>query len=133
MFILMREPYADDATLGTMATPFGNFFILERPWLDNQRGKSCIPEGDYECRKRWSPHFKRHLYGVMDVPGRGDILIHSGSYIEHSLGCLLLGLTTFTIKTADGSKRGIGLSRVAVDKLHDAMQWQPFTLSIRRK
>ena len=126
---LIREPYKPDATLGTLATPFGNYFTLERPWLDNARGISCIPEGTYECRKRWSPSFKRNLYGLLDVPERGDILIHNGSWVTNSLGCILIGKTTFV---ADG-RRGIGLSRLATQEFIDRMNFEPFTLSITRR
>ncbi len=34
---------------------------IELPWLENQRRISCIPEGTYVIKKRYSPKFKWHL------------------------------------------------------------------------
>lgn len=126
---LVRDPYQPDATTGTMATPFGNYVTIERPWLDNARGISCIPEGTYSCRKRYSNHFKRNLYGVFEVPGRGDILIHNGSWPTDSLGCILIGKTTFVAQ----GRRGIGLSRLSTQEFIDKMNFEPFTLTIVRR
>jgi hypothetical protein len=50
-------------------------YTIELPWKNNQAGASCIPEGNYELTKRWSPKFGRHLQ-ILNVPGRELILIH---------------------------------------------------------
>jgi hypothetical protein len=61
---------------------------LERPWLDNKVGVSCIPVGMYE--------FKRDTYGrhqwfrVIDVPHRTHIEMHEGTKPKHSEGCILM-------------------------------------------
>ncbi|MDP9042340.1 MAG: DUF5675 family protein, partial [Bacteroidota bacterium] len=41
-------------------------YTIELPWQNNLARVSCIPEGRYELRKRWSPRFLRHLQ-VMNV------------------------------------------------------------------
>lgn len=38
-----------------------------------------------------SPKYKRRLYRVTNVPGRGGILIHSGNTTKDIVGCILLG------------------------------------------
>jgi len=63
---------------------------LELPWLDNASGKSCIPEGAYPVRRRYSAKHADH-YHVQDVPGRAYILFHPGNYTHQLLGCLLPG------------------------------------------
>lgn len=32
-----------------------SYFTVERPWMENQRGISCIPEGKYEVAFREYP------------------------------------------------------------------------------
>ena len=63
---------------------------VERPWLDNRKGESCIPAGDYECRRVSSPKFG-NTFEVTAVPGRSEILFHKGNISDDSLGCILVG------------------------------------------
>ena len=82
------SPYG---TFGAMTIDGRAFCVtLERPDLGNQPQVSCIPIGDYECRRKKSPKFG-YTFEVMSVPGRGDILFHAGNYVKDSLGCILLG------------------------------------------
>lgn len=61
---------------------------IELPWRNNRRSESCIPEGLYNLRDRYSPHFGRHLE-IMDVPGRDLILFHPANDARHELrGCI---------------------------------------------
>lgn len=78
-------------------TPFA--LTLERPWLDNQVGLSCIPEGNYTClRCRNSPDYNYqdsprfgNTFQVFNVPGRSKILFHKGNIDDDTHGCILLG------------------------------------------
>lgn len=64
--------------------------ILERPWLDNQRSVSCIPEGIYTVRKNPPKESRPYTYFRFDsVPSRSNILIHRGNEPDDSQGCLL--------------------------------------------
>lgn len=63
---------------------------LELPWANNEPNKSCIPKGEYLCKKVISPH-RGEVYQVMDVPNRTAILIHKGNWTTDSLGCILVG------------------------------------------
>jgi hypothetical protein len=61
---------------------------IELPWKENQRRISCIPEGRYELKKRYTPRFGDHLL-VKDVPGRTNILLHAfNDALAESKGCI---------------------------------------------
>ena len=66
------------------------FFTLELPWLNNQRNISCIPEGVYSMRKRYSEKYKWHLH-VIGTKGRSWILMHHGNFYDDIRGCILVG------------------------------------------
>ena len=81
---------------------------LERPWADNKRGVSCIPDGEYQVRKWHNDEAeeagKRITYNhfqVLDVPDRTGILIHVGNYVDQIEGCILPG-THFADMNKDG-------------------------------
>ncbi len=63
---------------------------LERPWLDNKKGVSCIPTGIYLCKRVNSPKFG-NTFEVTGVPGRDAILFHKGNIMDDSHGCILVG------------------------------------------
>lgn len=89
---LLRVAYRNDGTPGVLLlngdTPFA--LSLERPWLDNTVGKSCIPVGTYTCRRVQSPKFG-NTFEVTSVPGRSAILFHKGNVDDDSHGCILVG------------------------------------------
>ncbi len=35
--------------------------VIELPWIENKKQVSCIPEGVYELKPRFSEKFKHHL------------------------------------------------------------------------
>ncbi|MBG7617459.1 MAG: hypothetical protein IZT57_03725 [Chloroflexi bacterium] len=63
---------------------------LERQWLDNASNVSCIPEGEYLCKRVNSPRFG-DTFEVSDVSGRSHILFHKGNLDDDSHGCILVG------------------------------------------
>lgn len=63
---------------------------LEREWLDNARNISCIPAGEYVCKRVNSPKFGS-TFEVTEVPGRSHILFHKGNIDDDSHGCILIG------------------------------------------
>jgi hypothetical protein len=66
---------------------------MEPPWRDNKRNISCIPPGEYDfvyMPKSYSGKY-RDCYHVKDVPGRSEILIHSGNTADQTKGCILPG------------------------------------------
>lgn len=78
----------------------GDVFIchtIELPWKDNRKGVSCIPEGRYELRKRFSPRFRWHLL-VKGVPGRSMILIHPANDAARELRGCIAPVSTLTAR-----------------------------------
>lgn len=63
---------------------------LELSWKNNQREISCIPQGKYIVKRRYSPKYKDH-FEVTNVKNRTAILIHAGNYYIHTNGCILVG------------------------------------------
>ena len=85
-------------------------YSIELPWKNNAAGISCIPEGSYEAKKRWSPKFKWHLH-LTDVPNREMILVHPANNALLELrGCM----APVTVLTAAGEGSS---SRLAFGKL----------------
>jgi len=74
--------------LDAKGVPFA--LTLERPWLNNAVGSSCIPAGEYVCKRVNSPKFGS-TFEVVNVPGRTEILLHKGNLMEDSHGCILIG------------------------------------------
>lgn len=122
---LEQRVYLSDRTLSSLYDPRGGLIakILERQWLNNARGLSCIPEGLYLVTKEdpipeddplteenesggRKPRNYKH-FRIHDVPGRSGILIHPGVDINHSEGCQLPGsrFTDSAHPTLEGSKK----------------------------
>lgn len=73
-------------------------FTVERPWRDNRRFESCIPEGTYWLHYRESGtvwrttgHEFRRGYEVMGVEGRDDIMLHPANSMYDLEGCIGVG------------------------------------------
>jgi len=61
---------------------------IELPWKKNETKVSCIPEGKYFIKKRYSNKFKWHLE-IIDVKNRSLILFHpANNAIQELKGCI---------------------------------------------
>jgi hypothetical protein len=81
---------------------------IELPWNNNMPRDSCIPEGEYELRKRWSQRFGNHFI-LVSVPDRSQILMHpANDALKELKGCI--APVSFLI----GEGRGL-LSRKALE------------------
>lgn len=101
---------------------------VERPWLNNQIGISCIPTGQYLCRRVNSPKFG-WTFEVTGVSGRTEILFHSGNIMDDSHGCIILGESFEPWKTGQLS---IASSKVAFGQFMREMEKQDsFKLTIK--
>jgi hypothetical protein len=104
-------------------------YCIELPWHNNNPSISCIPEGTYELKKRYSPKHQWHVI-VTKVPGRQYILIHAANdAIKELKGCI----APVSELTAPGKGNK---SRVVVAKLYahifDALEkMEPVFLTIK--
>ena len=111
MVIHLTRTYFPEGTNGKLECD-GKFicYIIELPWKNNEKRVSCIPEGKYFIRKRYSPKFKWHLE-VVDVENRSLILFHPANNALKVLNGCIAPVTKL-------SGPGLGLmSRKAFEKL----------------
>jgi hypothetical protein len=102
---LNRWAYSPKGTFGTMRLSNGQeFYTIERPWMNNAPGLSCVPEGRYELHYRqtstsipdsWNGH---SWYLVGETVGLGDddkprsrCCIHIANTMEDVKGCIGMG------------------------------------------
>lgn len=89
--IIKRIATGTNGTFGVILfneIPFA--LTLERQWLNNQRGISCVPAGNYICKRVNSPKFG-NTFEITNVPNRTSILLHKGNLDDDSHGCVLIG------------------------------------------
>lgn len=87
---LQRFCYSEAGTFGELTLPDGQIiYTVERPWLNNARGVSCIPIGKYQCKPRFYNRGGYEAVEVLDVPQRSHILFHVGNSAKDSKGCIL--------------------------------------------
>lgn len=93
--VTMTRVYRADCTLALLTLPSGKVLrTIERPWKNNERNVSCIPEGRYQVHwleRSASGKYKR-VWHVQNVPDRAGILFHAGNLVRHSFGCILMGM-----------------------------------------
>ena len=95
-------------------------YTIELPWRDNKSRISCIPEGSYVLRKRYSEKFKWHFV-LTDVHNRSGILIHPANDAQKELQGCIAPVTKIT-----GEGNGTE-SRKAMQKLTDSLK--PYRIS----
>lgn len=136
---LTRLESSDHGTFGTIQVPDDEwlhyFYAGELPWRDNRSSVSCIPTGLYKVdRVDWLKHNKK-VFMVLNVPGRGGILIHSANYMGDSLkgfktqlqGCIALGER---LGVMEGQK-ALLLSAPAIRRFEALLDGKPFELEIK--
>ena len=113
MVLRLSRTYFPDGTNGKLECE-GKFICntIELPWKKNETKVSCIPEGKYFIKKRYSNKFKWHLE-VLDVKNRSLILFHpANNALQELKGCIA--------PVTKLSGPGLGLmSRKAFTKLKD--------------
>lgn len=131
---LERLETGDEGTFGRVYFGARSLFTGELPDRGNAPNVSCIPPGRYECRWTYSPHFRRHTYQVMDVPGRSGIRIHSANLMgdramgfkSHLYGCIALGRRVGSLS----GQKSLLVSRPAMREFTEYMRQRTFTLEI---
>lgn len=113
MVLVLSRTYFPEGTNGKLECE-GKLisYTIELPWKDNETKVSCIPEGKYFIRKRFSQKFQCHLE-VLDVKNRSLILFHPANNAQLELKGCIAPVTKL-------SGPGLGLmSRKAFIKLKD--------------
>lgn len=118
--ILTREIQEDkDGNFGTLTLDGKEICkTVERRWHDNQFQISCIPQGTYHYKKRFSEKYQWHWH-IYDVPDRDYILIHNANWAHQLKGCVGVG-REFAVMKDDKTgitARGVTASRLTMDML----------------
>jgi len=123
---LRRFSYHPTGTLGVLTMPdptIKPFTTIERPWMNNVRFQSCIPEGAYALEWKESPRFGM-TYELSNVDARDHILIHAANFSTDVEGCI--GIGSGLLK----DRMGVALSRKALKRFHDATEGKQWILRI---
>ncbi len=113
MILFLTRTYFPEGTNGELECE-GKLicFTIELPWKNNEKRVSCIPEGKYFIRKRFSQKFQWHLE-IEGVENRSLILFHPANNALKELNGCIAPVTKL-------SGPGLGLqSRIAFAKLKD--------------
>lgn len=111
MVLVLSRTYFPEGTNGKLACN-GQFicFTIELPWRENEKSVSCIPEGYYLLRKRYSRKFQWHIE-VVAVKNRSCILLHpANNALKELNGCIA------PVSTLSGPGLGVA-SRLAFTKV----------------
>ena len=93
--LLIRDTFTEESTIGELFINGERICdTLERPYFNNLRNISCIPEGVYPVRLRLPRESATRDYMhllVKDVKDRDYILFHIGNTAKDTRGCILVG------------------------------------------
>lgn len=112
---LIRRSDNGRCSIGELRTDKGVYYTVERPWLDNKPFVSCIPEGEYIC-KRYSSTKYPNTFQVTGVHGRTKILFHVANWAKDVQGCIGLGNGLLA------NNSGVGNSKQAMNKFKNEMK-----------
>ena len=94
---LLRTDRTPDGTFGLLRTRNLELHTCEDDWLENVKGKSCIPDRVYTIRRTIFMKHGYETFEVTGVPNRSRILIHPGNTEEDTQGCILVGMRRGTV------------------------------------
>lgn len=95
---IIRLEESEQGTIGVLKIDKEVFcWTLEPSDLLNKPDESCIPTGQYVCRRVRSPKFGE-TFMIINVPGRTNVLFHKGNTEDDTIGCILLGQTIHKLK-----------------------------------
>lgn len=121
---LVREPTANDATLGVLFVN-GHFFsftledeireVVGAP-VEQWKipGVTAIPAGQYRVLLTMSQRFQRVLPLLLDVPGFSGVRVHPGNTHADTSGCVLVGTSRLSAR--------LGGSKIAFELLMERVQ-----------
>ena len=119
---LTRMEQTPDGVFGelTLPLPWPKLVTCEDDWLDNQRGKSCIPAGIYLLHRTVYHKHNYEVFEVTGVQGRDHILLHAGNTEEDTEGCILVGMRRGKIMVSRDEDTGLPkqVKEAVVDSRH---------------
>lgn len=137
--LLRRGPSTDHGTLGrlTLDGEARQLHVMEPPWRDNARNRSCIPRGRYVVAPHRSPRYGACCL-VTDTAPRTHVLVHPGNvggdvelgWHTHTLACLLPGLARGEIRVKGRMQAAVLSSRPAFRLWMAWAAGEPFALEI---
>lgn len=132
--VVLQRTYYPSGTNGTLLVNNEEVcHTIELPWLHNQKRVSCIPEGRYRLRKRYSATFKWHL-ALEAVKGRDGILIHPANDAKKELlGCIAPVLYHTGIGKGVYSRRSLDLLLMKLDGVLTTQEWVPFVIERKKE
>lgn len=136
-FVLLRR-YFEHGTYGTLHREDGSRVccMVERPFLNNKKGESCVPEGTYNLYPHKSPKFDKCYALEAESLGvtrsgpslRTHILIHKANYPSQLQGCLAPGVGFGFV----GNEWAVVNSTAAFNSLMAELAGEPAILTIKK-
>ena len=113
-------------TFGVMTINGAAFCVTLEPYSrDNASNVSCIPTGQYIC-KRYSSWKYPNTFEITNIQGRSYVLFHAGNTDDDSAGCILLASEFGKL----GDDRGILNSGATFNKFLQNFKEDQFKLTI---
>lgn len=129
--LVLKRIYLDKAVHGRLYV--GDELLactIELPWKQNAKRISCIPEGIYTLRRRYSEKFKWHLV-LLEVPERSGILIHpANDALKELQGCIAPVTAITEIGKGSNSRNAMQKVMTAFNQLNTK---KPVTIHITRE
>jgi hypothetical protein len=121
---LRRYIFTDKCTIGELTiqgNPFKCYVLEDTVRNEGVKiyGETAIPSGIYKVVFQQSAHFKREMPYLQNVKNYTGIMIHWGTKIKDTLGCLLVGKN---LKKIDETLYEISDSRRSFDELFMILQ-----------
>lgn len=98
-WLYRTKRFETDGTFGHLICEDFHVHTGELPWRNNEDHYSCIPPGDYVCRRDKTGEFQ--VYKIEKVPDRDNVEFHIGNWCgdvrqgrkSNSEACVLPGLS----------------------------------------
>jgi len=89
--LVRLETDPDHGTFGTLLIDGITFCVTLEPYSrDNEQNVSCIPTGQYICKRVDSPTYGI-TFEITNIQDRSSVLFHPGNIDDNTMGCVLLG------------------------------------------
>lgn len=129
--LVLKRIYLDKAVHGRLYV--GEELLactIELPWKQNAKRISCISEGVYTLRRRYSEKFKWHLV-LLEVPERSGILIHpANDALKELQGCIAPVTAITEVGKGSNSRNAMQKVMTAFNQLNTE---KPVTIHITRE